>query len=344
MIAAVNNPWIFNATGFTSKSAVEKIDIHFNGLADLVRLIQKTHGLSKHDLPWIKLGRFSGVPNPDTASTSPSMRYDAGVTEITGVEGDYDGGKLSIDDAAALLQSARIAALLYETASSTPDAPRWRVLAPFSREYAGGRFTLPLLGDAASGLTTTTDRLRALRSKLLARVNGVLGGVLAVESFVLSQSYYFGSVDGKPPVRVQIVNGSPIDLLHDLDASARYASGATTPAKRREQQEAPAGLVENDDSLVLLAEGWRRVGAHLAKYGLGVDPRGKRAHSLAAWLGDMRTSSGEILSAGRVIELMQHGGYGEIAGDILDRRKNDRGCELVLSLAERLGPLLGEAA
>jgi hypothetical protein len=32
----------------------------------------------------------------------------------------------------------------------------------------------------------------------LARVNGLLGGVLAGESFVLSQSYYFGGLVDRP--------------------------------------------------------------------------------------------------------------------------------------------------
>jgi hypothetical protein len=58
----------------------------------------------------------------------------------------------------------------------------------------------------------------------------------------------------------------------------------------------------------------------------------------------MRTSIGEILSVNRIVELMQAAGYGEIEDDILDRWQCPRGCELVLSLAEKLGPSLGEAA
>ena len=56
----------------------------------------------------------------------------------------------------------------------------------------------------------------------------------------------------------------------------------------------------------------------------------------------MRTRDGDILSIAGIIELMQLYGYGEIAPDILDRRENERGCELVLSVAEKLGPSLGE--
>ncbi len=335
-------PLIFNATGFVDGFAAEKVDIHFNGLADLASLIQKTHARSKHDLLWIKLATFSGIPNPDSPSKYPSTRYDAGVVAITGVEGDYDSGKVSMDAAANLLHSAGMAALLYETPSSTEAEPRWRVLAPFSREYAGGRFTLALLGRDPG--PEREARLYHLRAKLLARVNGVLGGILAGESFVLSQGYFFGSVADKPPVRVRVVDGSPIDLLHYLDALALYPNGSSQRTVPKERQNAPEGLIENDDSSVLLAEGWRRVQVHAAKHGIGVDPRGKRAHSLAAWLGDMRTTAGEVLSIRCIIELMQNAGYGDIAEDIIERRGHDRGCELVLSLAERLGALLGEAA
>jgi hypothetical protein len=58
----------------------------------------------------------------------------------------------------------------------------------------------------------------------------------------------------------------------------------------------------------------------------------------------MRTSTGEILSVNRIIEMMQTAGYGEIAEDILDTCQCPRGRELVPSLAEKLGPPLGEAA
>ena len=152
--------------------------------------------------------------------------------------------------------------------------------------------------------------------------------------------------------------GSRVDLLSDLDAIARYQDGSIEPKKpktaraSREARMLPHndedpvtfGLRENDENPGLLAEGWRRVQRHINKYGIGVDPRGQRAFGLASWLGDMRTSTGEILSVNRIIEMMRVAGYGEIAEDILNRRQCPRGHELVLSLAEKLGPLLGEGA
>jgi hypothetical protein len=59
------------------------------------------------------------------------------------------------------------------------------------------------------------------RKKLVARVNGVLGGVLAGESFTLSQAYYLGSVNGNPDHRAVIITeGDYIDLRDDLEATA----------------------------------------------------------------------------------------------------------------------------
>lgn len=84
--------------------------------------------------------------------------------------------------------------------------------------------------------------------------------------------------------------------------------------------EAPAGLVEDDDNPKLLAEGARRVAYHIGERGIGTEPRGDRAYSLANWLGDMR-DGGKVLSCEKIIELMQAGGYGALADDLIDRRK-----------------------
>jgi hypothetical protein len=323
-------------TGFDDKLALVKYDCTANDSDDLADLIRRTTATSKKDLPWLKLAKFSGIPNPKARNPDfPSLRYDAAVVEIYGVEGDYDDGKLPMATAAALL--ADIECLIYSTPSSTPEVPRWRVIAPTSKPYSP-----------------------AQRARFLARINGRLGGTLADESFVLSQAYYFGGLVGCP-ADVIVNHGRRVDLCDDLDALARYQHGSPEPPKRKRPRTAPAGLRENDDSPVLLAvrtapaglrenddnpvllaEGSRRVEWHVERHGTGVDPRGHRAFGLASWLGDMRTRDGDILSIAGIIELMQLYGYGEIAPDILDRRENERGCELVLSVAEKLGPSLGE--
>jgi predicted P-loop ATPase len=88
-------------------------------------------------------------------------------------------------------------ALIYTSPSHSPEKPRWRILAPLSRP-------LPA----------------ALRSKLMARLNGVFGGVFSGETWTLSQAYYFGSVDNNPAHRCEYYGGDYIDFRDDLDAGA----------------------------------------------------------------------------------------------------------------------------
>jgi hypothetical protein len=263
-------------TRFNDRFALVKYGDTAKDIDDLADLIRRTTAGSKSDLPWIKLARFSGIPNPKAANPDfPSLRYNAAVVEIYGIEGDYDGGKLPMATAAVCL--ADIECLLYSTPSSTSEAPRWRVLAPTSRPYPP-----------------------ASRCRFLARVNGLLGGVLADESFVLAQSYYFGGLVSRP-VEVIVNHGRPVDLLDDLDTIARYQHGLIEPTKPRPPCTEPSRLRENDENPLLLAEGWRRAQRHVDKYGVGIDPRGQRAFGLASWLSDMRTSTGEILSVNRII-------------------------------------------
>lgn len=158
------------------------------------RILETSAG-AKASLPWLKLGKFG-----DERSSKGSLRHDGNVLGVTGIELDYDGKQVPLDDAIAVLQQNSIAALVYTSPSHTAQAPKWRLLCPTSRE-------LP-----------TSER-----GKLVARVNGVFGGVLAAESFVLSQSYYFGRVNDNPDHRAAIVYGDHIDLREDLDQVAIWS-------------------------------------------------------------------------------------------------------------------------
>jgi hypothetical protein len=135
-------------------------------LAALHELIGNTTAPSKDKLPLLKLARFGSV-----RSASGSLRHDANVISVSGVEGDYDGEEMAPDEALKRLETVGLACLLYTSPSHTPAKPRWRILLPFSRELPPGR-----------------------RSKMVDRANGVLGGVLARESWSLSQAFYFGRV------------------------------------------------------------------------------------------------------------------------------------------------------
>lgn len=137
---------------------------------------------TKDDLPLIKLGTFDR-----------DYRSNETLRSIDGVEGDYDGEMVQPADAADMLRTAGVEALIYTSPSHRPHAPRWRVLAPLSRT-----------ADAAA------------RHDLLARINGVLGGILAIESFTASQPYYVGAAQGGEPVQCWRIEGRCIDTIDGI--------------------------------------------------------------------------------------------------------------------------------
>lgn len=156
-------------------------------LRKLGELICETHAGKKSDLPLLKLATFG-----ENQTGSGSLRHDSNLSTISGIEGDYDDGLITPEAAAEMLRAANIAGLIYTTLSHTPDAPRWRVLCPISSD------------------TSPTER-----NDLCARANGVLGGILAPESFTRSQAYYYGSTSDLA-VEIYQVEGRSIDHADEL--------------------------------------------------------------------------------------------------------------------------------
>lgn len=139
--------------------------------ADVVALVTNAAVYtSKVACPLFKGAKFGLVKTPTGA-----LRNDANLIAISIIEGDYDGGKMSVQEAITRLEHYQIRALVVTTASHTPDKPRWRVFAPLAQSVH------------------PSDRYR-----LVARLNGALGGILASESFTPSQAYYYGRVQGVP--------------------------------------------------------------------------------------------------------------------------------------------------
>lgn len=153
----------------------------------------------KADLPWIKLATFG-----DARTSRGSLRHADNMLAVSGVEGDYDGENVSVARAAARLRDAGIAAWLYTSPSHTANAPRWRVLAPLSREHAPGE-----------------------RADLVGRLNAALGGILAQESFTAAQSYYFGRLTDSPDFESVLVPGAALDRLA---LAPQFPSGALNSA------------------------------------------------------------------------------------------------------------------
>jgi hypothetical protein len=168
--------------------------------------------------PLIKLAMFS---NHRTAAHS--LRHDANVMWVTGIEGDYDRGEVRMEQAVEMLERAGVRAVLHSSASSTDEKPRWRVLCPLSEK-----------------------RTPDARAALVARLNGVLGGILANESFTLSQSYYVGRVPGGVYTTAVTFEdtgeGSCIDELDELDELAIGRSSAGVPIAGACGSVAGAGL------------------------------------------------------------------------------------------------------
>lgn len=158
---------------------------------------------TKAACPLLKLATFG-----DARTAKGSLRHDANVTGIYGVEGDHDASTMTPEEAILLLQQAGIEALIYTSPSHTAAAPRWRVLAPTSQPYAP-----------------------AAHRELVGRLNAVLRSAFSSESFALSQAYYYGKVAGAQYV-VYRSHGVCIDLVPGL--VAQFPNGNAVAAARPE--------------------------------------------------------------------------------------------------------------
>ncbi|MEB0056492.1 VapE domain-containing protein [Variovorax sp. LG9.2] len=152
--------------------------------ADLARRVQNAPVYpTKASCPLIVLATFGSV-----VTDEGSLRHTDNVVEITGVALDYDDEVVTIEEGARRLRDRGVAAVLHTTGRHSPDKPRWRALLPFSIPHSPAK-----LQDLAS------------------LANGAVGGIAAVESATLSQSFHIGRVQGVPYEYI-VVEGTPIDL------------------------------------------------------------------------------------------------------------------------------------
>jgi hypothetical protein len=172
-----------NYNAFTNKERKLSVD-------ELLELFTHTTAEVKGRLPWVKFARFGAKK-----SEVGSLRTDKNVLDVTAGMGDYDGEQISFETAVERVRSAGIAAFLYTSPSHTAAKPRWRVIAIFSGELSP-----------------------ALHRGMMDRLNGAMGGVLAAESWTLSQAYYYGYVVGVAGHRVIFIPGDPINQRPDLPA------------------------------------------------------------------------------------------------------------------------------
>jgi len=152
---------------------------------------------TKQACPLIKLASFGDKLSPvrvdaDGRKRGGVLRHAANMLEVSGVELDYDAEQMQPAAAAAMLQLYGITAVVYTSPSHTATAPRWRVLAPLSRAYPP-----------------------EARREFVARINAVLGGVCADESYVMAQAFYIGRVAGAE-YECHVAVGQPVDQLPNL--------------------------------------------------------------------------------------------------------------------------------
>jgi len=187
------NPHKLAITFFEDEKARKKSEVEWT-LSDLAEEILIEGAPTREALPWLKLATFGEV----RSKKGKSLRTNENVLAISGVELDYDAGKLTFDEGVARVQAAGLRALIYTTPSYQKGVrEKWRVLCPTSELLQPGE-----------------------RTKLVATLKGVIGGGIDDASFTLSQSFYYGRVNGNPDHRVEVVEGDFIDLRPDLAAGA----------------------------------------------------------------------------------------------------------------------------
>jgi Virulence-associated protein E len=191
-VSALDRP--LAVTFFFSAGAWQKKEekLSLRALEPRIRTVTRKQ---KARLPWLKLAAFGNerLPHPDNPPDRWSLRHNANVLAISGVEADYDQGKIAVEEAADVLRAALLAGMIYTSPSHTEDAPRWRVLCPLSQDHAP---------EARAGL--------------VAKLHSLFDGILSRESFTLSQSYYYGSLDSNPSHKVRLIDGEYLDAKSGL--------------------------------------------------------------------------------------------------------------------------------
>ena len=171
-------------------------------LPELAEGITAMTKASKAKLPLLKLARFG-----DKRSDKNCLRSNENVESVSGIEVEHDAGEIAFEAAVAIVRNAGLRALAYTSPSWQAGVKeKWRILLPLAQEHAP-----------------------ASRAELVARVNGLFDGRLTDESFVLSQPFYFGHLDGRAH-REEVIDGDFLDHRDDLGAGA---VGKSTGERKR---------------------------------------------------------------------------------------------------------------
>lgn len=227
----------------------------------------------------LKMARFG-----DSRTDKGALRHDANVLAITGIEGDYDQQQVTPEQAVESLEAHNLKAAIAPTFTSTPEAPRWRVLTPLSCEAGPDQ-----------------------RMRLVEILNGMLGGILANESGTLSQSFYIGVPAGADYTVLHTFDdpeeGYCLDEIADgLDCIRRPVQGASKgktgggsafdPMDDTDFRDWEQGVMDGDEihphlvkmAARLVAKSWTDEAIRAYITGLAVNVEAKRGKERADYL------------------------------------------------------------
>jgi hypothetical protein len=184
---------LFKSVTDRDKSEVVLMD----GLDGMKALMGRTSAATKKGLPLWKMALYGDKRSPlKEDGSGNSLRWNKNVIGLTGLELDYDEGKMSFDEAGETMDRNRLKGMLYTTPSYDPEAPRWRLMLPFSK---------PITGD--------WKELDRERKRLVRAVAALFSCKFANESKTLSLSYYFGHARDGRATQVRITDGWCVDEL-----------------------------------------------------------------------------------------------------------------------------------
>ena len=229
-------------TVFPDRFAQKKYELAETWPEIVARLKAPTIASEKLKLPLLSFGLYGSLRTKKKA-----LRHAENLRAVTGVEGDYDQQQMPMEDAAERMALAGIRCAFYTTSTHAPDKPKWRIIAPLSREYPP-----------------------ADRARFLARINGILGGPLTSESFTPSQSFYFGRVEGVEYEVIE-VEGDYIDLRDEFDQVAIYPKGKSADDKGASDATTDDGHREAIRTGSNLHESLRALAARLVGRGMAPD-------------------------------------------------------------------------
>jgi len=178
-----------------SGASMTKVDM---SVEELHEMAVHNRAAKKEDLPLFVYGRFGANRTADG-----SLRHDQNLLARTGWCVDHDAGTMSFDEAKARVEAAGLACFGYTTGRHSQAAPRWRLAGPFSKEITAAE--LP---------------------RMMARINGLLGGVAAAESAKLTQSWFIGRINGALFDGFATLDDECLDEASELDTSAIPIPGA----------------------------------------------------------------------------------------------------------------------